>query len=126
MDLTATGAGGLSSRVHLRGTVPMFHRLTLLILGLGQLVIAAFGISGSYLNLTSREGVVTRAFLIAVPLGIIASVVLTSEFGISGAAAGTVVMAIAWHLYVFGVRRREIDAPLSLFAAISRVWAGRR
>jgi O-antigen/teichoic acid export membrane protein len=93
----------------------------LLMLGAGQLVIAAFGIAGAYLNLTNREGLVTRAFLISVPLGIAVSLGLAPSLGIIGASAGTVVMAAAWHFYVFAIHRRQVDAPLSLFAALKHV-----
>lgn len=91
----------------------------LLVLGVGQVIIAAFGVSGSYFNLTGREQLVTRAFLLAVPLGIGASFAMVQMFGITGAAIGTVVMAAVWHYYVFAIRHGEVDAPVSLFAAIS-------
>ena len=92
----------------------------LLILGVAQLITAAFGIAGTYLTLTGRETVVLRAFALSVPLGIASSVVLAGYWGIAGAAASTIVMTLAWHLYVFGHRRR-IDVPLSLVAAIRHV-----
>jgi O-antigen/teichoic acid export membrane protein len=108
------------------GTEYVGAHVPLLILGAGQLIIAAFGVSNSYLNLTAREGLVTRAFLLSVPLGIASSIVLVRLLGLNGAAMGPVVMAATWHVYVFGFRRREIDAPMSLVAALTHIRELRR
>ncbi len=89
----------------------------LMILGAAQLIVAAFGITGTYLNLTGRERLVVKAFMISVPLGLGISVPLAAKFGISGAAFGNFVMVSLWHAYVFRVYRRHIDAPLSLASA---------
>jgi O-antigen/teichoic acid export membrane protein len=97
----------------------------LLVLGIGHLIIAAFGIAGSYLNLTGRERLATKAFIISVPCGILVSLGSTKYVGIMGAAAGTVVMAAVWHLYVFGSRKRKVGAPLSLLAAVAYVRKSR-
>jgi O-antigen/teichoic acid export membrane protein len=90
----------------------------LLVLGAGQLVNSGFGIAGPYLNLTGREGLVTRAYALAVPTGMAASTALTPLWGLSGAAAGSVVMAVVWHACLFVGYRREVDVPLSLLAAL--------
>ena len=127
-SLTASGLiffaiFGQSLIVILFGRVYSQAYPVLLVLGIGHLIIAAFGIAGSYLSLVGRERLVTKAFLISVPCGLLVSLVSAKYFGIVGAAAGTVVMAAVWHLFVFGFRGREVDAPVSLFKAFAHVWS---
>ncbi len=90
----------------------------LMILGVSQLIICGFGLSGTYLNLTGNHSIVMQAFLISVPLGLISSLIMTPIWGVNGAAGGTIVMAAAWHAYVFLLKGRFVTAPLSLAAAI--------
>jgi O-antigen/teichoic acid export membrane protein len=89
----------------------------LLILGAAQLIVSAFGIAGTYLNLTGGERLVLRAFILTVPIGLLVAVPLTWAFGIAGAATGNLCMVILWHWYVIVRNRRRIDVPLSLLAA---------
>lgn len=89
----------------------------LVILGIAQLVVSAFGTAGTYLNLTGQERLVVNAFAASVPIGLVASVPLTAHFGINGAALGNVVMVIIWHWYVLWLHRRRINVPLSILAA---------
>ncbi|NJC06473.1 O-antigen/teichoic acid export membrane protein [Sphingomonas kaistensis] len=91
----------------------------LLILGVSQIVVTAFGVTGVYLAMSGRERVVLKAFAVAVPAGILTSLLLVRDFGGAGAASGTVAMAAVWHFYVFVVEREAIRAaPLSLVGAI--------
>ncbi|UUR08422.1 lipopolysaccharide biosynthesis protein [Sphingomonas glaciei] len=91
----------------------------LLILGVSQIVVTAFGVTGVYLAMSGRERVVLKAFAVAVPAGILTSLLLVRDFGGAGAACGTVAMAAVWHFYVFVVEREAIrGAPLSLVGAI--------
>jgi O-antigen/teichoic acid export membrane protein len=90
----------------------------LLILGAAQLVVSAFGITGTYLNMTGKERLVLRAFAITVPIGLLITVPLTAWWGISGATVGNLCMVVMWHWYVLMLNRRQIDAPLSLLAGI--------
>jgi O-antigen/teichoic acid export membrane protein len=89
----------------------------LLILGIAQLLVSAFGIVGTFLSLTGSETVVLRAAAISVPLGILISIPMTAAFGISGAAMGNLAMVAAWLAYVMVFHRRDIDAPVSIVAA---------
>jgi O-antigen/teichoic acid export membrane protein len=94
----------------------------LIILGAGQLLIASFGTAGSYLNVTGRERLVVKAFGLAVPIGLLASVALGLAFGISGVAAGTIVMAAVWHFHIFVIHRNEVRVPLFVGSAARHVW----
>jgi len=96
--------------------------LPLIILGASQLLISCFGIAGSYLNVTGREVLVVKAFALAVPSGLAASVGLGYLFGIAGISAGTLVMAAVWHFYIFIINRREIDVPLFVVSAAKHAW----
>lgn len=89
-----------------------------LVLGAAPVIISAFGIAGTYLNLTGHHSVVLRASMIAVPLGLVCTLFLTPVLGINGTAAGTVIMAAAWNAYVVIYKSKLVDAPLSLIAAI--------
>jgi O-antigen/teichoic acid export membrane protein len=93
--------------------------LPLLLLGASQLIVTAFGVTGYFLALSSKERLVLKAFAISVPAGIVTSLILTPSLGIIGAASGTVVMPAVWHAYVYGFHKHEIgDAPLSLLSAV--------
>lgn len=94
----------------------------LIIIGFANLLIACFGIAGSYLNMTGREFIVVKAFCISVPAGLVASVILGKIFGISGVAAGVVIMNATWHFYVFVIHRREVRVPLFIGSAIRLEW----
>lgn len=95
--------------------------LPLLVLGAAQLIVAAFGVAGTYLNMSGHERLVIRAFVIAVPLGFLATIPLTWAFGIVGAACGNLCMVAFWHFYVVVIHRREVDAPLFVWSAWSHL-----
>ncbi len=100
--------------------------LPLLILGFANLLVVCFGIAGSYLNMTGREMIVVKAFGISVPIGLLSSLILGKIFGISGVAAGAVIMNATWHFYVFVIHRAEVRVPLFVGSAIKHAWEGRR
>jgi len=93
----------------------------LLILGATQLFVSAFGITGTFFNLTNGERLILRAFVWTVPLGLLVTVPLTAAFGIRGATIGNLCMVVAWHWFVLVRNRGLAAAPLSLFAALRHV-----
>jgi O-antigen/teichoic acid export membrane protein len=95
--------------------------IPLLTLGAAQVIVSAFGITGTYLNLTGGERLVLRAIVWAVPLGLLTTVPLTALFGINGATIGNLCMVVIWHWYVLVRNRGAAAAPLSLFAAIRHI-----
>lgn len=96
----------------------------LLILTAAQIVVAAFGISASFLNMTHREKLVIRAFAICVPLGLVVSIPLTWRLGINGAAIGNLVMVTLWHWYVIFRNRREVEVPIFILPALRALAKG--
>ena len=89
----------------------------LLILGISQLIVAAFGTSATFLNMTGHERVVIKAFAISVPIGMIAGFFLVRSYGMMGAAFSNIVMVSVWHLYVVQWNRVHLKAPISIAAA---------
>jgi O-antigen/teichoic acid export membrane protein len=92
--------------------------IPLLILSVAQLIVSAFGTTGSFLNMTGRERLAIRAFAVAVPVGLISAFPLTVVFGVSGAAAGNIVMVSLWHWIVLYQHRQDVEVPVSIHSAI--------
>lgn len=90
----------------------------LLLLGVSQLIFSWFGMTATFLSLSERHALVLRAYIVSVPLGILASLCLSAPFGIDGAAMGTIVMAVAWHVFIFGFNANHVRRPLSVAAAL--------
>jgi|GEM_PF-4771982 len=92
----------------------------LLLLGLSHLLVSAYGIVGTYLNMTGRENLVIQAMLISVPVGFAFSVPLTWSFGIQGAAFSNLVMVAIWHLFVVYLNGGKLGANFRL----KELWHG--
>lgn len=97
----------------------------LLILGVAQLVVSAFGITGTYLNMTGKHRLVIRAFILSVPLGFAISIPLAWRYGIEGAAVGNLCMVTIWHWYVVFRNRETVRMPISIVGALRHIY-GRR
>ncbi len=97
----------------------------LLILGAAQLVVSAFGITGTYLNLTGNDRLVIRAFILAVPLGFAISIPLAWLYGIEGTAIGNLCMVTTWHWYVIVRNCETVRVPISIVGALRHLY-GRR
>ncbi len=91
--------------------------LPLLIIGSSYIVLSAFGIASTYLNMTGREGLVVSGFLVSVPAGFLLSIPLTWAFGLHGAALGNLISVIAWHVYVLWFKGKAVGARLSVVHA---------
>lgn len=97
----------------------------LLVLGVAQLIVSAFGTAATFLNMVGHERVVIKAFAVAVPIGVVAGIALVRSYGIMGAAFSNIIMVSAWHLYVVLWNRAHSKAPISIVAAWS-LWQRRR
>ncbi len=94
---------------------------SVVVLGIANLLVSFFGITGSYLNMTGREQIVVKAFIVSVVIGSISAFLLGRVYGIIGISAGAVITNAAWHFYVFVVHRREVQVPLFVGTAIKHV-----
>jgi len=87
----------------------------LMIMVLGQIANAAFGPNVALLNMTHHEARVTRAMAVGLLLNIIAVLLLSTTWGISGAATGYVVSLLCWNLMVRRDARRLLNIETSVF-----------
>lgn len=82
----------------------------------GQIANAAFGLNAEILNMTHREGRVTRAMAIGLFLNIVAVVLLIPSMGIAGAALGFTLSLLAWNVLTWLDSRRLLGLETSIFA----------
>ncbi len=87
----------------------------LAVLIVGQLVLAAFGISGPLLSMVGFESKISKAMWISTLANIILNVLLIPTFGMFGAAVATAFTISGWHAYLVWLSRGHLGILVSPF-----------
>lgn len=96
--------------------------LPLLLLCIGQLCFAVFGMGPILLAMCHGERQLIRIYLLSVGAGIAAAIPLTIEFGASGAAAALILSMTMIGMFSWRYGRR-IGVDLTFLPLITRKWA---
>lgn len=98
----------------------------LMVLCLGQLAVAATGISAGALNARGHERLVTIAFATSLVVGLLMAVVLIQLFGAIGAAWATVIAAVVRSVMLHRWTRLRVGIDPSILAARCLLPGGSR
>lgn len=88
------------------------------ILCVGALINAFFGANTTLLNMTGRERLVARAFLVSVVVLVAALVPLTYLWGDVGAALASILGMASWNIILWVDAKRQLRLDTSLFAFV--------
>lgn len=85
----------------------------LIVLTFGQLMIAAYGLTGPLLSMTGYEGIISKAMWFSALGNVVLNLALIPLFGVLGAAISTAITLSAWHIFLFYLSKKELSILVS-------------
>ena len=82
--------------------------LPMMLLASGYVIASITGAFGSLLNMTGHEREAARAIAVGAVLNVVLNILLVPPFGMMGAAVGTLIAALFWHIMLSRSIRRVI------------------
>ena len=80
--------------------------MPMMVLACGYVIASISGAFGSLLNMTGHEREAAKAIAVGAVVNVVLSLALVPPFGMEGAAYGTLIAALVWHLLLSrGIRR---------------------
>lgn len=92
----------------------------LLIISVGHLVNAFFGINATLLNMTRHEKRVTKAFVYSLVFNIVFAIILIPQFEIIGAALTNTLALIVWNLIMWYDTKKLLNINSSAWTIFSK------
>jgi len=83
--------------------------LPMMLLGSGYVIASISGAFGSLLNMTGHEREAARAIAVGAVVNVILNLLLVPPYGMLGAAVGTLIAALFWHIMLSRSIRKVID-----------------
>lgn len=94
----------------------------LIILAVGQLILASVGPVDLLLNLTGYQKYCLKAFGVALPVTIVSLAILVPILGITGAALGVILSILFWNIWLRMVVTSELGIQPSIIAINARKY----